>query len=91
MTLADAEFGLTVIERAIDRSELFTADEVFITGSAAGLQFVRAVDHRIVGDGTQGPISKKLAELYDKVVRGALPTYHPWLTRTYASRKPAAV
>ncbi|HEY5348096.1 MAG TPA: branched-chain amino acid transaminase [Candidatus Lustribacter sp.] len=91
MTLADAEFGITVIERAIDRSELFTADEVFITGSAAGLQFVRAIDHRAVGDGTQGPISKKLGELYDKVVRGALPTYHPWLTRTYASRKPAAV
>jgi branched-chain amino acid aminotransferase len=91
MTLADAEFGITVIERAIDRSELFTADEVFITGSAAGLQFVRAIDHRAVGDGTQGPIAKKLGELYDKGVRGALPTYHPWLTRTYASRKPAAV
>ncbi len=81
-----------MIERAIDRSELFTADEVFITGSAAGLQFVRAVDHRTVGDGTQGPVSKQLAELYDKVVRGALPTYHSWLTPTYASRKkPAAV
>jgi branched-chain amino acid aminotransferase len=91
MTLADAEFGMTVIERAIDRSELFTADEVFISGSAAGLQFVRAVDHRIVGDGTQGPVSKKLAEAYDNVVRGALPTYHPWLTKTYGNRKPAAV
>ena len=91
MTLADAELGLTVVERAIDRSELFTADEVFISGSAAGLQFVRAVDHRIVGDGTQGPIATKLADLYEKVVRGALPTYHPWLTRTYGSRKPAAV
>jgi branched-chain amino acid aminotransferase len=91
MTLADAELGLTVVERAIDRSELFTADEVFISGSAAGLQFVRAVDHRIVGDGKQGPIASKLADLYDKVVRGALPTYHPWLTRTYASRKTAAV
>jgi branched-chain amino acid aminotransferase len=91
MTLADAEFGMTVVERALDRSELFTADEVFISGSAAGLQFVRAVDHRIVGDGTQGPVSKKLADLYDKVVRGAIPTYHPWLTATYAGRKPAAV
>jgi len=91
MTLADAEFGMTVIERAIDRSELFIADEVFISGSAAGLQFVRAVDHRIVGEGTQGPVSKKLADLYDKVVRGQLPTYHGWLTRTYGSRKGAAV
>jgi branched-chain amino acid aminotransferase len=91
MTLAVAELGLTVIERAIDRSELFTADEVFISGSAAGLQFVRAIDHRVVGDGTQGPISMKLADLYDKVVRGQLPTYRSWLTPTYASRKPAAV
>jgi branched-chain amino acid aminotransferase len=91
MTLAGAELGLTVVERAIDRSELFTADEVFISGSAAGLQFVRAVDHRIVGDGTQGPIAAKLADLYDKVVRGALPTYHSWLTRTYGGRKAAAV
>ena len=91
MTLADAEFGMTVTERAIDRSELFTADEVFISGSAAGLQFVRAIDHRIVGDGTQGPVAKKLADVYDKVVRGALPAYHPWLTRTYNTRQAAAV
>jgi branched-chain amino acid aminotransferase len=91
MTLADAELGLTIVERAIDRSELFVADEVFLTGSAAGVQFVRSVDHRPVGDGRQGPVTKKLAEIYDSVVRGALPTYAPWLTRTYASRKPAAV
>lgn len=89
MTLADAEFGITIVERAIDRSELFTAEEVFISGSAAGLQFVRSIDHRIVGDGTQGPVAKKLSELYDKVVRGALPIYHGWLTPTYAGRKAA--
>jgi branched-chain amino acid aminotransferase len=91
MTLAEQEFGLTVIERAIDRSELFSADEVFISGSAAGLQHVRAIDHRTIGDGTQGPIAKKLAEFYDKVVRGAVPAYSSWLTRTYGSRKAAAV
>jgi len=90
MTLARAELGLTVVERAIDRSELFTADEVFISGSAAGLQFVRAIDHRSVGDGTQGPIAKQLAALYDQVVRGALPAYAAWLTPTYAGRKVAA-
>ena len=62
---------------------------MFISGSAAGLQFVRAIDHRVVGDGTQGPIAKKLADLYDRVVRGALPAYHSWLTPTYAGRKVA--
>jgi branched-chain amino acid aminotransferase len=91
MTLADAELGLPIVERAIDRSELFIADEVFLTGSAAGVQFVRSVDHRPVGDGRQGPITKKLADVYDAAVRGALPTYAPWLTRTYASRNPATV
>jgi branched-chain amino acid aminotransferase len=91
MTLADAELGLRIVERAIDRSELFSADEVFLTGSAAGVQFVRSVDHRRIGDGTEGPITRKLGEIYDQVVRGALPTYAPWLTRTYASRKPAIV
>jgi branched-chain amino acid aminotransferase len=91
MTLADAELGMPVVERAVDRSELYTADEVFLTGSAAGVQFVRSVDHRTVGDGLQGPVTKKLADLYDSVVRGALPAYYGWLTRTYASRKPAAV
>jgi branched-chain amino acid aminotransferase len=91
MTLADAELGVPVVERAIDRSELFVADEVFLTGSAAGVQFVRSVDHRPIADGRQGPITKKLADTYDAVVRGALPAYGRWLTPAYASRKPAAV
>jgi branched-chain amino acid aminotransferase len=86
MTLAVEEFGLTVVERAIDRSELFTADEVFISGSAAGLQFVRAIDHRTVGEGTQGPVAQKLASLYDDVVRGAVPKYRGWLTPVHAGR-----
>ena len=91
MTLAVEQFGIPVVERAIDRSELFTAEEVFISGSAAGLQFVRAIDHRVVGDGTQGPVATKLAAFYDRVVRGMEPAYHRWLTRTYASRKTATV
>jgi branched-chain amino acid aminotransferase len=85
--LAQKELGLTVVERAIDRSELFSAEEVFLTGSAAGVQWIRAIDHRDVGDGIQGPVSRKLAEIYDRAVRGALPAYHQWLTRTYAGRK----
>jgi branched-chain amino acid aminotransferase len=91
MTLADAELGLPVVERSIDRSELFAAEEVFLTGSAAGVQFVRSVDHRIVGDGKQGPITRKLAEVYDQVVRGALPTYGSWLTPTYGDARKVAV
>lgn len=86
MHLAKHEFGLTVIERSIDRSELFCADEVLLTGSAAGVQFVSSIDHRPVGDGRQGPIGKKLADLYGQLTRGELPKYESWLLKTYASR-----
>jgi branched-chain amino acid aminotransferase len=92
MMLAETELGLKVVERQIDRSELFTADELFFTGSAAGVQWIKSVDHRSVGkDGTQGPITKKLAEIYEGIVRGQNPKYASWLTAAYASRKPAAV
>lgn len=90
LTLAERDLGVKVLERAIDRSELFSADEVFFTGSAAGVQFIRAIDHRTIGDGLQGPITSRLADLYDRVVRGQVPAYHQWLTRTYASRKVSA-
>jgi branched-chain amino acid aminotransferase len=90
LTLA-AELGLQIVERQIDRSELFTAEELFFTGSAAGVQWVKSVDHRPVGAGTQGPLTRKLAEIYDGIVRGRNPKYASWLTPAYASRKPAAV
>jgi branched-chain amino acid aminotransferase len=90
MTLAADELGITVVERPIDRSELLIADEVFITGSAAGVQWIESIDHRPVGDGTRGPIASGLIDLYDRAVRGGLPKYASWLTRTYAGRRAAA-
>jgi branched-chain amino acid aminotransferase len=89
MTLADTELGMKVVERPIDRSELFVAEELFFTGSAAGVQWVKSVDHRPVGDGRQGPITRRLAEIYDGIVRGANPAYARWITAVYAGRKPA--
>jgi branched-chain amino acid aminotransferase len=85
--LARHELGLSVVERSIDRSELYCADEVLLTGSAAGVQFVASIDKRPVGDGTQGPIAKQLADLYNRITRGELPKYADWLIKTYASRK----
>jgi branched-chain amino acid aminotransferase len=86
MHFAQYELGLTVVERSIDRSELFGAEEVLLTGSAAGVQFVSSIDHRPVGDGRQGPVAKQLADLYNKMTRGELPKYADWLIKTYASR-----
>jgi len=90
MTLARQELGLQVLERPIDRSELFVADEMFLTGSAAGVQWIASVDHRPVGDGTRGPIAAALIDLYDHTVRGGISKYEPWLTRTYKGRIAAA-
>jgi branched-chain amino acid aminotransferase len=90
MTLAKDELGLTVVERAIDRSELLVADEVFITGSAAGVQWISSIDHRDIGGGERGPVAAGLIALYDDAVRGKLPKYRRWLTAVYADRKVAA-
>ena len=89
MTLASEELGMQVVERPIDRSELVVADEIFITGSAAGVQWIESVDHRPVGDGERGPVASALIELYDRAIRGGMQKYEHWLTRTYAKR-PAA-
>lgn len=86
MEIAKREFGLEIVERSIDRSELYGADEVFFTGTAAGVVHVASVDRRTVGDGSMGPIAKKLASYYENIVRGREPKYGSWLTRTYADR-----
>jgi branched-chain amino acid aminotransferase len=90
MTLAQDELGIQVVERAIDRSELVVADEIFITGSAAGVQWIESVDHRPVGGAKRGPIAGQLIDLYDRAVRGEIPKYRDWLTGTYAGSAPQA-
>ena len=90
ITLAKDELGLDVVERSIDRSELVVADELFITGSAAGVQWIDSVDHRVIGGGVCGPIAGALIDAYDRAIRGQLPKYHSWLTRTYAAGTHAA-
>lgn len=87
MQIASDEFDMPIVERSIDRSELYGADEVFFTGTAAGVVFVQSIDHRVVGDGKIGPFTKKLADYYERVVRGKQPKYASWLTRTYAGRE----
>ena len=87
MQIAQDELGIPIVERSIDRSELYGADEVFFTGTAAGVVFVQSVDRRTVGDGRIGPITKSLADYYERVVRGKESKYANWLTRTYAGRE----
>jgi branched-chain amino acid aminotransferase len=80
MELARAEFGIEVVERPIARTELYTCDELFFTGTGAQVAPVRSVDRRMIGDGNPGPISKKLQDLYFQVVLGKAPKYRHWCT-----------
>jgi branched-chain amino acid aminotransferase len=87
MELARDELGLAIVERSIDRGELYAADEVFFTGTAVGICPVASIDRRRVGDGAIGPITQRLRALYECIVTGCEPRYESWLTRTYASAK----
>ena len=78
--MAKNELGLEVVERHIQRSELYLADEVFLTGTAAHITAVGEIDNRKVGDGQTGEITRKLQDLYFDVVHGKNPKYIHWCT-----------
>src|SRR5712691_6624153 len=84
--LARREFGRITRERQIDRTELYIADEILLCGTGAQIAPVIKVDHRPIGDGTIGPISKALQQLYFDVVRGNIPDYRAqWCTPVYTA------
>jgi branched-chain amino acid aminotransferase len=72
--------GIPVEVRSIDRSELYVCDEVFLCGTGVQVSPVIEVDHRAVGDGRIGPISRLVSERYFAAVRGTLPEYRHWVT-----------
>ncbi|HEY1694395.1 MAG TPA: branched-chain amino acid transaminase [Polyangiaceae bacterium] len=80
ITLA-RELGLTVAEDRLTRDQLWLADEVFFTGTAAEVTPVREIDNRTVGDGTVGPLTKKIQQRFFEVVRGSDTSHPEWLTR----------
>lgn len=82
--LARREFEVLTRERVIDRTELYTADEIFFTGTGAQIAPVVEVDHRTIGTGAVGAFSAKLGELYRDVTRGRRSEYMHWLTPVYA-------
>ena len=86
--LARRELHLEVIERPVDRSELYVADELFFTGTAVEVAPVVRVDHRTVGCGRVGLITAELRKLYADVVHGRVHAYRHWLSPVY---QPAVV
>ena len=83
MELASQELGLTIVERPIDRTEVYLCDEIFLTGTAAQVTAVTRVDHRPVGTGVMGPITTSLRQIFDDVVRARLPKYRHWNTPVF--------
>jgi branched-chain amino acid aminotransferase len=90
ITLATEELGLEVVERPIDRTEVYLCDELFLTGTAAAITAVTRVDYRPVGSGEMGPVTAKLRRLYDDVVRGRIPRYRHWNEPVYVAQPAAA-
>lgn len=86
ITLIREELGLDVVERDIDRTELYSADEAFFCGTGVQIVAIGSIDHRTIGcDGT-GPITQRLQELYCRVLRGEESKYMSWLSPVFAQR-----
>jgi len=83
ITIAREELGLTVTERAIDRTELFIADEVFFCGTGAQVAPCVKVDGRVVGDGTIGPVARRIGDVYFAIARGDDKRHADWRTAVY--------
>ena len=80
ITLIREELGLDVVERDIDRTELYLADEAFYCGTGVQIVAIGTIDHHAVGQGDRGPITQRLHELYWRVLRGEEAKYMSWLS-----------
>jgi branched-chain amino acid aminotransferase len=80
ITLAREE-GIGLVETDLTRDEVYLADEVFLTGTAAEVTPVREVDHRPIGQGSRGAITRRLQERYFDLVKGGDDSHPEWLTR----------
>jgi branched-chain amino acid aminotransferase len=81
------ELKVTVVERDIDRSELYICDEAWFCGSGQEVQPIIEIDHYALGNGTPGPIGRAIQNLYFEVARGLHEKYRPWLTPVYPERE----
>ena len=78
MELAEKELKMPVVERQVDRTEIYICDEIIMTGTAVQLTAVTQIDHRPVGNGEMGPVATALRKVFGEVVRGNHPEYSHW-------------
>ena len=74
---------MEVVERDIDRTELYICDEAFLCGSAMEITHITNVDGYMVGDGRLGEITHKLSDIYYQIITGKISQYRNWLTPIY--------
>lgn len=86
LTLAREDLGMPVVERSIDRTELYTADEIFLCGTAAEITPIVEIDRYPVGDGKIGPMTAKLEALFIDILRGNEQTRESWRTPASAGK-----
>jgi branched-chain amino acid aminotransferase len=79
------EMGVLLVERSIDRTELYLADEVFFAGTGVQIAAVTRIDHRNVGTGVMGPVTGELRRRFFSIVRGEVEKYRHWLLPIYNS------
>jgi branched-chain amino acid aminotransferase len=89
--LVRQEIGMPVVERQIDRTEVYLSDEFLMTGTAAQITAVTRVDYRQIGTGKMGPITTRLRELFFEIVRGRNAKYSHWNVPVYAQVPEAVV
>lgn len=83
ITLMRDDLGLEVVERNVDRTEVYIADEMIMCGTGVQVAAVTRVEHRAIGSGQMGPITRKVRDLFFEVVRGRVDKYREWLTPVY--------
>jgi branched-chain amino acid aminotransferase len=84
MVLLRDEMGIEVQERDIDRTEVYLADEVFLCGTGVQIAAVTRIEHRPIGTGDMGEITRRVRQINEDVVYGRLPQYRHWLEPVYA-------
>ncbi|HEY9897655.1 MAG TPA: branched-chain amino acid transaminase [Pantanalinema sp.] len=87
MDIAREALGIETLERAVDRTELYVCDEMFLCGTGAQITPIATIDHRPVGGtGVVGPITRQIMDHFGRAVRGAHPRFADWVTPVYGSR-----
>jgi len=83
LTLARLDLGLCIEERSVARSEVYVAEEMFLSGTGVQIEPIASVDGYCIGSGSPGPVTTRVQSIYIDAVRHRIPAYENWCTPTY--------